>query len=85
MIGNMVFRRTFFTLFSVINNIVSHNIKGGGQVFSWIKGRIAERTSWDAGVIIAGSLAVIFLGGIVKLAAYAGLAYGIWTLVKSED
>jgi len=52
---------------------------------SWIKGRIAERTSWDAGVIIAGSLAVIFLGGIVKLAAYAGLAYGIWTLVKSED
>jgi hypothetical protein len=52
---------------------------------SWIKDRIAERTSWDAGVIIAGSLAVIFLGGIVKLAAYAGLAYGIWTLVKSED
>ena len=84
MIGNMVFRRTFFTLFSVINNIVSHNIKGGGQV-SWLKDRIAESTSWDAGVIIAGSLAVIFLGGIVKLAAYAGLAYGIWTLVKSED
>ena len=84
MIGNMVFKRTFFTLFSVINNIVSHNIKGGGQV-SWLKNRIAERTSWDAGVIIAGSLAVIFLGGIVKLAAYAGLAYGIWTLVKSED
>ena len=84
MIGNMVFKRTFFTLFSVINNIVTNNIKGGDQV-SWIKDRIAERTSWDAGVIIAGSLAVIFLGGIVKLAAYAGLAYGIWTLVKSED
>lgn len=84
MIGNMVFKRTFFTLFSVINNIVTNNIKGGDQV-SWIKNRIAERTSWDAGVIIAGSLAVIFLGGIVKLAAYAGLAYGIWTLVKSED
>lgn len=52
---------------------------------SWIKDRIAERTTWDAGVIIAGSLAVLFLGGIVKIGAYAGLAYGIWTLVKSED
>jgi hypothetical protein len=81
----MIFNPPSGGFFYDINNIVSHNIKGGGQVFSWIKGRIAERTSWDAGVIIAGSLAVIFLGGIVKLAAYAGLAYGIWTLVKSED
>jgi hypothetical protein len=80
----MIFNPPSGGFFYDINNIVSHNIKGGGQV-SWLKDRIAERTSWDAGVIIAGSLAVIFLGGIVKLAAYAGLAYGIWTLVKSED
>ena len=31
MIGNMVFKRTFFTLFSVINNNVINNIKGGDQ------------------------------------------------------
>ena len=80
----MIFNPPSGGFFYDINNIVSNNIKGGDQV-SWLKDRIAERTSWDAGVIIAGSLAVIFLGGIVKLAAYAGLAYGIWTLVKSED
>ena len=57
-----------------INNIVIHNIKGGDQVIDWVKNRIAERTTWDAGVIIAGSLAVLFLGGIVKIGAYAGLA-----------
>ena len=51
----------------------------------YIKARIKERTSWDGGVIIAGSLAIILFGGIVKIAAWAGLAYGIWTILKKED
>jgi len=51
----------------------------------YIKSRLAERTSWDGGVIIAGSLAIILFGGIVKMAAWAGLAYGIWTLITKED
>jgi len=50
----------------------------------WVKNRLGERTSWDGGVIIAGSLAIIFLGGIVKVAAWVGLAYGIWTVYKEE-
>ena len=54
-------------------------------MIDWIKGRLKERTSWDGGVIIAGSLAVILLGGLVKWAASAGLAYGIWTVWKKED
>ena len=54
-------------------------------MLDYIKSRIKERTSWDGGVIIAGSLAIILFGGIVKIAAWAGLAYGIYTLIKKED
>ena len=50
----------------------------------YIKARIKERTSWDGGVIIAGSLAIILFGGIVEMAAWAGLVYGAWTIWKSE-
>lgn len=53
-------------------------------MLDYIKLRIKERTSWDGGVIIAGSLAIILFGGIVKIAAWAGLAYGIWAIVKKE-
>jgi len=51
----------------------------------YIKNRIKERTSWDGGVIIAMSLAIILFGGLVKIAAWAGLAYGIWAIVQKED
>ena len=51
---------------------------------NWLKEGFLERTSLDAGVIIAGCAAVILFGGIVKIAAWAGLAYGIWTFTKSE-
>lgn len=54
-------------------------------MLEYVKSRIKERTSWDGGVIIAGSLAIIMFGGIVKIAAWVGLAYGIWTLVKKEE
>ena len=54
-------------------------------MLEYVKARIKERTSWDGGVIIAGSLAIILFGGIVKIAAWAGLAYGIWTILKKED
>jgi len=55
------------------------------KYLDWAKARIAERTSWDGGVIVAGSLAIILFGGIVKLAAWAGLAYCIWTVISKED
>lgn len=54
-------------------------------MIDWIKVRLKERTSWDGGVIIAGSLAIILFGGIVKIAAWAGLLYGAWTIYKKED
>ena len=51
----------------------------------WLQARLGERTSWDGGVIIAGALAIILFGGIVKAAAWVALAYGIWTVYKEES
>ena len=44
-----------------------------------------ERTSLDGALIIGVCGSAILLGGLVKWAAWAGLAYGIWTLLNSED
>lgn len=51
----------------------------------WIMDRVGERTSLDGVslVVICGS--VILFGGIAKLLAWAGLLWGIYTLVKSES
>ena len=51
----------------------------------WIMDRWLERTSWDGVSLIVICVSVILFGGIAKLLAWAGLAYGIYTLVKSED
>lgn len=46
---------------------------------------MSERTSFDGLTLIAICGSIILFGGIAKLAAYAGLAYGLWTLFKSES
>tara|TARA_B100001093_G_scaffold519073_1_gene606330 strand:+ start:162 stop:320 length:159 start_codon:yes stop_codon:yes gene_type:complete len=50
----------------------------------WIKDRLSERTTLDgvALIVICGS--VLVLGGLVEMAAWAGLAYGIFTAVRGE-
>jgi EamA domain-containing membrane protein RarD len=50
----------------------------------WITDRVGERTSLDGIALIAISGSIILFGGIVKLAAWVGLGYGIYTLVKKE-
>jgi len=52
---------------------------------SWIKNRFLERTSWDGGALIAVGLVVLFLGPFAKWAAMAAIAWGVITLLKSED
>jgi|TARA_B110000240_G_scaffold176780_1_gene204916 hypothetical protein len=52
---------------------------------SWIKNRFLERTSWDGGALIAVGLVVLFLGPFAKWAAMAAVAWGVITLLKSED
>ena len=54
-------------------------------MLDWIKARVKERTSIDgiSLIVICGS--VILFGGIAKLLAWAGLAWGVYTLVQKED
>ena len=53
-------------------------------IISWVKSRIAERTSWDGAMIIGMSLLVLAAAPIVKLLAWPALAYGVYTLLKEE-
>jgi|TARA_B110000908_G_scaffold133528_1_gene157497 hypothetical protein len=51
----------------------------------YIKKLLKERTSVDGAALIAICGSVILFGGLAKLAAWVGLAYGIYTLIKSES
>ena len=51
---------------------------------NWIKKRMKERTSWDGAVCIGLGLMILFLTPIAKIAAGLAIAYGVWTIWKSE-
>ena len=50
----------------------------------WINNRIEERTTWDGLMLIGIGLVVLIAGPFAKLAAYGAIAYGAWTIWKSE-
>lgn len=50
----------------------------------WVKARLAERTSWDGGMLIACGITFLLFQNIAVMASYAAIAYGAWTLWKSE-
>jgi hypothetical protein len=51
---------------------------------AWLTARLKERTSWDGAVLIAAGVAYIVLGPLAKVAAYAAIVYGAWTIWKKE-
>ena len=51
---------------------------------SWIKNRLKERTTWDGGVCIALGLMILFMAPLAKIAAGVAIAWGAWTMLKSE-
>lgn len=53
-------------------------------IWNWIKNRLGERTTWDGGVIILICLLVILASPLIKWVAWAGVAYGVYTVVKAE-
>jgi hypothetical protein len=55
------------------------------MIKKWIKNRLDERTSWDGAALIAVGVIVLIAGPFAKLAAYAAIAYGVWTIFKKED
>ena len=48
----------------------------------WLKERLAERTSHNGIAILAISIAVIVAAPLAKWLAYAGLAYGVYSIWK---
>ena len=54
------------------------------NIKNWIKARIEERTSWDGAALVALGVIVLIAGPFAKLAAYAAIAYGAWTIWKAE-
>jgi len=54
------------------------------KIKEWITARVAERTSWDGVSIIALSVAILVASPLVKWIAWAGLVYGLYTLVKEQ-
>lgn len=50
----------------------------------WVMDRVGERTSIDGLGLIVACGSVILFGGLAKLLAWVGLAWGIYTLVKKE-
>jgi|TARA_S200002703_G_scaffold125628_1_gene111919 hypothetical protein len=53
-------------------------------MINWVKKRVEERTSWDGGALIVLGVIVLIAGPFAKIAAYLAIAYGIWTIWKSE-
>ncbi len=54
------------------------------NIKSWADKRFKERTSWDGAALIAVGVIVLIAGPLAKIAAYGAIAYGAWTIWKSE-
>ena len=54
------------------------------MIKNWISERIKERTSMDGAVCIALGLMILFLAPLAKIVAGLAIAYGVWTIWKSE-
>ena len=55
------------------------------MIKKFITSRLDERTSWDGAALIALGIVVLIAGPFAKLAAYAAIAYGAWTIWKKEN
>jgi hypothetical protein len=51
-------------------------------MMNWIMQRLTERTTFDGAALVATG--VIMLIAPMDLIAYAAIAYGAWTMWKSE-
>ena len=53
-------------------------------MLTWVKDRVHEMSSWS-GTALIGMGALILLGGpLVKWAAWACVAMGIWSIMKKD-
>jgi hypothetical protein len=54
-------------------------------VSEWLKARWAERSTWDGTVLIAAGVCFLVFQPVAAYAAWAAIAWGAWTLLKSES
>tara|TARA_E500000318_G_scaffold41612_2_gene39814 strand:+ start:66 stop:245 length:180 start_codon:yes stop_codon:yes gene_type:complete len=56
------------------------------NIKNWIKGRLSERTTLDGVLLISVGVVGLFLSTFIPmyLVFWAAIAYGAWTLYKSE-
>ena len=54
------------------------------KITDWVKARLAERSTWDGGVIAGVSLAVLLASAFLKYIAMAGVAYGAFRMLQKE-
>ncbi len=61
----------------------NESIKENNQM-EWLKGRVKEISTWSGASLVALGLLVVLGGPLVKLAAYAAIAWGIVSMVKKQ-
>lgn len=80
------------TIFAYLKNTKQNvlrltNVQTIGEntmIKKWINARMKERTSWDGAALVLLGLMVLFLAPLAKIAAGLAIAYGAWTIYKSE-
>lgn len=60
------------------------DVRSVQMIKKFITSRLDDRTSWDGAMLIAMGLIVLVAGPFAKLAAYIAIAYGAWTIYKSD-
>ena len=53
-------------------------------MINWIKGRLSEMSSWSGASLIALGMLIILGGPFVKIAAYAAVAWGAWSIIRKD-
>lgn len=54
------------------------------MIRKWINERLKERTTMDGGVLIAAGIIFLIFKPLASIVAYGAIAYGAWTIYKSE-
>tara|TARA_B100000780_G_scaffold130348_1_gene91385 strand:- start:5345 stop:5506 length:162 start_codon:yes stop_codon:yes gene_type:complete len=53
-------------------------------MIDWVKDRVEERTTWNGAALIVVGVVILIAGPFASLAAYGAIAYGAWSIWKSE-
>ena len=54
------------------------------MIQKWINARLKERTTLDGVILVGAGIAFLIFKPIAALVAYSAIAYGAWTIWKSE-